>query len=169
MKDMLRILNDNEERLRQTETKEVPADSGFSSFYAKGTFVPVYQGSGTAGTWVYSVQTGFYTRIGNICFFTLSVAVSSRSVAPTGTARIINLPFTSLSTTNSHSAVSLDTIDAYTLSGTITQLTARIPNGVTYIELIEVLGTAPTTASALAATGFGTASFIRCSGHYIAT
>lgn len=166
--DMIRALKQNDARLRQTEVKETVGHAGtFTSFYAAGTFTPSYQGTGTAGTWAYAVQAGFYRRIGDICDFRLSINVSSRSVAPTGAARITGLPFTSLSTANSHSPVATDTIDGFTLSATCVQLVGRVPPGANYIELIEVLGTAPTVGSFLGATGFGTASFIRIRGSYI--
>lgn len=160
MSDILRMLYDNEERLKQTETKEVP-------IYTTGTFTPQYEGFVTAGSWTYSVQNGFYTRIGNRCFFNLSLTAATRPGAPAGAALISHLPFTSDATANSHNVVTLDTIDSVTLTGTIVQLTARIPPGKTYIELIEVLGTAPSAAGALAATGLTATATIRASGHYM--
>lgn len=166
--DMLRMLYDNERRLAQTEVKEVPGNiPGFTSFYATGTFVPVLKGNVTPGTFTFSTQAGFYTRIGNRCFYNLSVAATAVPVAPTGAAIIDGLPFTSISTANSHSPVALDTLAALTLTGTIMMLTARIPPGTTFIELIEVLGTAPTGVGGLAAAGLGAGVFIRASGHYM--
>lgn len=166
--DIIKELRQNDARLKMTELKEVPGGiSGFTSFYDQGTFTPSYQGTGTAGTWAYNIQTGFYTRIGNRCFFNLSVQVGSRSVAPTGDARIIGLPFTSIATANSHSPVDLDTLDSLTLTAGITQLTARVPPSAAYIEFVEVRNVAPTATNLLAATGLGTASTIRISGHYL--
>ncbi len=166
--DLLRMLYDNERRLAQTETKEVPGNiPGFTSFYVTGTFVPSYEGTGTAGVWTYSVRTGFYTRIGNRCFFNLSLTAATRPTPPTGSGVIVGLPFTSDATANSHSPVALDTIDSVTLSGTIVMLTARVPAGATRIDLIEVLGTAPSVAGALAATGLSATATIRISGHYM--
>lgn len=49
----------------------------------------------------------------------------------------------------------------------IPQHTARVPPNKTYIELIEVLGTAPTAAGALAATGLSATATIRVSGSYM--
>jgi hypothetical protein len=152
----IKALEDTLERLRK-------ADAGV----ATGTFTPQYEGFTTPGTWTYSVQTGFYTRIGNRCFFNLSLTAATRPVAPTGAALISHLPFTSASDANSHSAVALDTINAITLTGTIVQLTARISPGLTYMEFFEVLGTAPTAAAQLAATAFSATATIRVSGHYI--
>lgn len=134
---------------------------------SSGTFTPAYEGTGTAGSWTYSVQAGFYTRIGNRCFFNLSLTAATRPGAPTGNGVIVGLPFTSDATTNSHSAVTLDTIDAVTLGATNVMLTARIPPNTTRIDLIEVLGTAPTVAGFLAATGLSATATIRVAGHYM--
>lgn len=65
--------------------------------YATGSFTPTVTGTGTAGTFVYSTQTGSYTKIGNLVTVVLDVAVSSVSVAPTGNVRLSGLPFTSSS------------------------------------------------------------------------
>lgn len=135
--------------------------------YSTGTFTPTLKGNATPGTFTYSTQAGFYTRIGNRVLFNLSVAATAVPVAPTGSAIIDGLPFTSVSTSNSHSPVSLDTIGALTLTGTIMMLTARIPPSTTFIELIEVTGTAPTGAGGLLATAMGAGVFIRASGQYM--
>lgn len=164
---MLRMLRDNDARMGQTETKEVPGGiPGFTSFYAIGTFVPIFQGSGTPGTWTYAVQAGFYTRIGNRVLFSLSINAATRPGAPTGTARISGLPFTSNAAANSHSVVSLS-YDALTLSATIVQLIGQIPNSAAYIEFLEPLGTAPVATNVLAATGLTATAFIRASGSYM--
>ncbi len=155
-------------RLEQTQVVERPGGvTGFDAFYATGTFTPQYEGLTTPGSWTYSTQAGFYTRIGDRCFFCLSLTATARGSAPTGNALISHLPFTSSATTSSHSPVSLDTLNALTLTGTIVQLTARIPPGVTYMEFFEVLGTAPTAVAALAATGFSATATVRVSGSYM--
>lgn len=168
VQDMLRRQRAIEQRIGQTEVKETPGHiPGFTSFYDTGIFTPQYEGFTTPGSWTYSVQAGFYTRIGNRCFFNLSLTAATRPGAPTGAALISHLPFTSSATANSHSPVTLDTIDAVTLSATCVMLTARIPPNKTYIELIEVLGTAPTAAAQLAATGLSATATIRVSGSYM--
>lgn len=166
--DVIRRMQADDARLRLTELREVPGGiPGFTSFYAVGTFTPSYEGTGAAGTWTYSVRTGFYTRIGNRVLFNLSLTAATRPVAPTGSGVIVGLPFTSAADANSHSPVTLDTLDALALSGTIVQLTARIPPGTTRIDLLEVLGTGPSVAGLLAATGLSATATIRASGHYM--
>lgn len=158
--DMLRALKEQERRIGQTEVKEVP-------LYATGVFTPAYEGLTTPGAWTYTVQAGFYTRIGNRCFFNLSLTAATRPSGPVGAGLIVGLPFTSAADANSHNAVVIDTIDAITLTAGIVQLTARIIPGVTYIQFVENIGVAPCAASLLAATGFSATATIRVAGHYM--
>lgn len=147
------IIRDQLERLRK-------ADAGTVT----GTFTPEYSGSTSTGTYTYSVQAGYYTRVGNRCLFSLSIAAATRPVAPTGNAWIVGLPFTSASDANSHSAVSLDTIDQVTLGGTVIQLTARVPPSGTRIEFIAVIATGSLFLDATALTA---TAFLRVAGHYM--
>ena len=66
-----------------------------STFYAEGAWTPALAGSGTAGTFTYSVQTGDYVRLGNTCFVRGRVRITAITVAPTGNLQITGLPFTS--------------------------------------------------------------------------
>jgi hypothetical protein len=166
--DMLRRLQADDLRLRQTETKEaVGGVPGFTSFYAIGTFTPGFAGVSGGATWTYTIAAGFYTRIGNRCLFNLSITVSARAGVPIGGALITGLPFTSASDANSYSALCLDSIDNMTLSANCTMLTARILTSTTQIQLIENLGSAPCTAAVLAGTGLTATATIRVSGHYM--
>jgi hypothetical protein len=156
MQRQIQALRDDLERLRK-------ADAGG----VVGTFTPTFQGSSTAGVWTYSLQTGFYTIIANRLFFNLSIAAATRPTPPTGDAWIVGLPFNSDSTANSHSPVSIDTISGFTLTGTIVQLTARVPPTATRVEFVENTGTGPSAAATLAATGLTATAFIRVAGSYI--
>lgn len=158
---------DYDELARSLRKPLAPYFLSLQNGYEQGTFTPQYEGLTTSGAWTYSVQTGFYTRIGHRCFFQLSLTAATRPSAPTGAALISHLPFTSAADANSHSPVTLDTIDAVTLSATCMMLVARIPPNKTYIEFIEVLGTAPTAAGQLLATGLSATATVRVSGSYI--
>lgn len=63
------------------------------------SYTPTYLGATTPGTTTYSLQAGFYIRIGNlvICWG----AVVWTAATGTGTA-LISLPFTSTATTNAN-------------------------------------------------------------------
>lgn len=58
-----------------------------------GTFTPVFQGSTTAGANTYSSQVGRFKVIGNMCFFQINLAMSSKDGAMAGNVQIGNLPF----------------------------------------------------------------------------
>jgi hypothetical protein len=83
----LQALEQFVERLRKSDMGSV-----------QNTWTPAFQGSGTAGTFTYSVQSGVYTRLGNQVIVHARVAISAISVAPTGTMRITGLPYTANAT-----------------------------------------------------------------------
>lgn len=61
--------------------------------YEEGTFTPVIYGSATAGAGTYTIQSGRYTKIGNMVAITIRVGWSSHT--GTGTSmRMSGLPFT---------------------------------------------------------------------------
>lgn len=154
-------------KLEQSQVVERPGGvSGFDTFYASGTFTPVFAGTGTAGVWTYSVQLGFYTRIGNRVFFTLNIVAATRPTPPTGNATITGLPFTSNTTANNNHPCSLE-VSGLTLSATNTMLTARVAANQTRVDLTELLGTAPATAGFLLATGITATAQVEVSGQYM--
>lgn len=60
--------------------------------YEEGTFTPVIQGSSTAGTGTYALQSGRYTKVGRAVFATLRVEWTAHT--GTGNIQITGLPFT---------------------------------------------------------------------------
>jgi hypothetical protein len=70
------------------------ATSSILDDYEEGTWTPVAIGGTTAGTGTYVLQVGRYTKIGQVCFFQMTLGWS----AHTGTGDLIlgGLPFTSL-------------------------------------------------------------------------
>lgn len=65
------------------------------SAYAEGTFTPTFT-LATAGdlSVVYTVQNGFYTRIGRVCFVQYDMAFTPTFTTGSGTLRFAGLPFT---------------------------------------------------------------------------
>lgn len=80
--DMLRMLYDNERRLKQTEVKEQPGITGI--------YTPTYLGLTTPGVTTYTTQVGRYMRIGQLVI--VSVFLNWSAATGTGIA-IISLPF----------------------------------------------------------------------------
>lgn len=79
--------------------------------YEEGTFAPTIEGSTSAGTATYSVQSGRYTKIGNQV--SISIDVSWNSGTGTGNIRITGLPFTNVSNNN---AASFGFVDGISLT-----------------------------------------------------
>jgi len=96
--DMLKLLYDNNKRLKQTETREVPGNvPGYSQFYDTGTYVPTYLGGTTPGVTTYTTQVGSWTRIGRAAIVQGAIVWT----AATGTGNVnVSLPFTSANVTN---------------------------------------------------------------------
>lgn len=67
--------------------------------YEEGTFTPVYSGSSTAGTYSYSFQNGWYTKIGNIVHVIIALYDITDSTEGSGNVKIEGLPFSSASNT----------------------------------------------------------------------
>lgn len=144
---MLELIED----IRELQEDVRRLKAGSTTLYnARGTWTPAYAGTGTAGTFTYSVQVGFYTVIDRLVFVQFHVAISAISVAPTTSMTITGLPLTPASDTNSHHGVTFATISNFNYSASALQLTGRIPPGDARIFLFESFDNA-VTANAPAA------------------
>lgn len=135
-----------------------------ATFYAEGSFTPIFGGSTGDGSFTYSIQVGRYVRIGNICFFRLALAAATRPSAATGNAQIGPLPFTAYNLTNGHTPVVLDTLEQINLLATTVQLSARVPPNTAAIEFIENPDAGG--VSLLPASSWTASTAIRISGWY---
>lgn len=93
---------------------------------SKGTWTPVFEGAGTAGTHAYTAQGGHFTKIGNLVTCTFQLQISSTSVASVGNAQIAGLPFASDSASTNRAALSIGTYSLFNLDSGKTQLTALV-------------------------------------------
>ena len=101
--------------------------------YEEGTWTPtIVFGSAAAGV-NYSIQSGFYTKVGNLvnamCYLTLSNKGTS-----VGAASVEGLPFTSANITGAYASVSIGRISSISFADTMTGLNSI---GTTYISLRE--------------------------------
>lgn len=76
--------------------------------YEHGTWTPVIEGTTTAGTGTYIVQTGRYTKIGNRVFFDCNIAWSAHT--GTGDMFLVGWPFTPASVFRAFAAVLFDVL-----------------------------------------------------------
>lgn len=126
---LLRRLRKLEDRLDRG-MPEVPS-------YAIGAWTPTLAGSGTAGSFTYSVQAGDYTRIGNTCFLRGRVRITAIGVAPTGDLRINGLPFASVAigASGNSGGGAFQLWQGITLPAGYTQLMWYINQPVTYLNI----------------------------------
>lgn len=94
-------------------------------YYGEGTFTPVVYGTTSAGAGTYTVQTGRYTRIGNVVHIAIVVAWTAHSGS--GNIEIGGLPFTAgldmcaLSVVdNGHALSAGNVMQAFAKAGTAT-------------------------------------------------
>ena len=65
--------------------------------YEEGTWTPTFFGSITPGTYTFSEQLGYYTKIGNLVHVSFELTNINTSSAGSGSVTIGGLPFTSAS------------------------------------------------------------------------
>jgi hypothetical protein len=100
--------------------------------YEEGTFTPNVQGTTTVGTATYSVQSGFYTKIGRSVNFQFYIVWTGGT--GTGDFRIGGLPFQSINTTNAYGACSIGFLNITNLN-VLGVATAYVDVNNTIIEL----------------------------------
>lgn len=109
-------------------TSELLAD------YEEGTWTPVIIGSSTAGAGTYSLQEGFYTKIGRQVTVTGTVVWSAHT--GTGTMRVSGLPYT-IKNDNTYSSFALE-YGTLTVSALAIAIIVTRP-GQTYLQVDETV------------------------------
>jgi len=127
--NLLRKINALEASLARLKVLEAQS-------FASGSWTPILQGTGTPGTFTYTVQMGRYVLIGKLCSITFAIHISVVSVAPTGNLTVRTLPFTSVTLTSYNVAIPLSMENVNVLATTV-QLTGRISSNVTFIDFVE--------------------------------
>jgi hypothetical protein len=113
-----------------TMTSELLAD------YEEGTWTPVFVGTSSNGTYVYSTQVGRYTKVGNLVTVFGHLVISSITTAATGIMRIGGLPFTT-SSVNVYAAATVGWTEFITISsGT---LVLAVNTGGVVIDMYRIL------------------------------
>jgi len=86
-------------RIQFPATQAASSDANTLDDYEEGTFTPVIQGSSTAGTQTYSVQSGRYTKIGRLVFYEVMIRMTAKDGSTAGNISVGGLPFTSNNST----------------------------------------------------------------------
>jgi hypothetical protein len=128
--------------------------------YEEGTFTPVITfGGGSTGI-TYTVQEGYYTKIGNRVFYDITIVLSAKG-SSTGTALITGLPFTSGSSGSNFVAGAM--FASSMSAGTTTMVVGQLNQSNTTITMIRYDAG---SAVALTDASFTDTSSIRFNGHY---
>ena len=83
--------------------------------YEEGTWTPTYVANTTSPTVTYSIQTGLYTKVGNVVYVQGRIRTATVTDVGVGNLRIAGLPFTSKNQANAkggtfiHNAISFNT------------------------------------------------------------
>lgn len=130
-----------ERRLQALERfmREIRGDRGATALTA---WTPAFAGSSTAGTFTYTIQTGLYCLVGNVCFVSLHLQISAITVAPVGNMRITGLPVTAANVTSLNPAISPSFYTNINLSANCVQLCGQINPADTIIRLTETFDNA---------------------------
>ena len=107
--------------------------------YVQGTYGPTLFGQTTAGVTTYTAQTGYYTRVGNLCY--IQGVITASAATGTGNLLIGSFPFTIKNQTNGSAYGSIINVSAGTLA---------LPAGTTWANLAL---TANTTRSSIFCSG----------------
>jgi hypothetical protein len=94
-------------QLKFPATQNPSSDVNTLDDYEEGTWTPTIAGTTTAGTYTYTVQQGWYVKIGLMVFGYFRMTISGVTAAGTGTAlEVAGLPFTSTASTASPANIS---------------------------------------------------------------
>jgi len=101
--------------------------------YEEGTWTPVIAGNTVAGSNTYTVQNGYYTKIGNRVLINLDIAMSNKDAAMDGHVKITGLPFTPSTASNNQASMAFGRYDNVDLSAGYTQLVAMVQVSGTFL------------------------------------
>ena len=137
-------------------TQVASSDANTLDDYEEGTFTPTVEGTSTAGTASYSVQSGLYTKVGRVV--TIQIYIAWTGGTGTGNLSMAGLPFTSGGT-------NYGILSAYPLNIALTAgyyLGANVNLNATTIGLFQL----PTGGGADAAIPYDAAGSLLLTGTY---
>lgn len=110
-----------------------------------GTWTPAWTGTGTAGTFTYSNQSGNYTQIGGMVFFSGRMTITAIGTPPTTNMTITGLPVTS-SSSKQRGTVVFGRISQLDYNAADIELTGFVNSNATTIAVETVRDNAATVA-----------------------
>lgn len=108
------------------------------------TFTPTLKGASTAGSHTYSIQQGYYNRIGNLLFIQIQIEISSKDGAMSGLLSIGGLPVASVNRSNFYQTIPIGQVGQLAYGD---RIMGRIdPNSTDILLLKHTSGTANNAA-----------------------
>lgn len=145
-------------QLKFPAAQNASADVNTLDDYKEGTFTPTISFGGASVGITYSVQTGKYTKIGNVVLYMIEIILTSKG-SSTGSMLISGLPIASAASGNATAAVQVNNFAA----GAITTIQAtQLASSSTFSFSRYAAG----TNTALADTDLTNTSVLRLSGIY---
>jgi sugar lactone lactonase YvrE len=141
-------------------TQVASSDPNTLDDYEEGSFTPVIEGLTTPGTGTYSTQIGRYTKIGRSVQFYIFLAWSAHT--GTGDIKVTGLPFTSLSTGNAFSALSVRPSNYALTANNV--MVAYVSNN----SIDIIVNQYPAGGGGAAVVPMDTSASIMLAGHYVA-
>lgn len=118
-------------------------ESQEKTIYVKNTWTPTFVGSTGAGTYTYTIQVGYWTRVGQLIFVRGRIGISAITGAPTGNMRIAGLPLNAVNIANLYGGVSWSDISNFNYSAGALALTGYISPNTNFIALSESFDNLP--------------------------
>lgn len=139
--------------------------NGIASWGALTTpFVPTMKGAGTAGAPTYTLQSGLYSKVGNIVCFEVRVSISAKG-GMVGGISLEGLPLAKV-TDVGVPAIFAAHMDGITVSGGNTAFHVELPSGSTSLQLFQ---SGSAAAAQIIDTALAAATTIIVSGSYQTT
>ncbi len=142
-------------------TQSASSDANTLDDYEEGTWTPTLGRNGGANTVTYTVQSGKYTKIGNVVYVSFSVHWSANS-GGSGNFHVAGLPFTVSSGDASYTQMFMNDFNGITFPASTTYAGGEASIGLTRIGLVA-------SGSAVASTAIptvGNSGYIYMTGFY---
>lgn len=132
-------------------------------YYGESTFTPTIKGSSADPTVGYTTQTGLYTRVGNLCYFNITIDISSYS-GGSGNFYITGLPFTSKNSTSLRQPVTV-WLSGVNIDNSAVQVACYVDANTTNVRFQEIFDNA--AVQHMSTGDFAAGDLINVSGVYM--
>lgn len=127
--DNNRVLTTVDQAINDTHIADLitDADGAHGLRVYTGTFTPTLVGTTGTNVHTYSVQNGYYYRIGNLVKCSLYVGISAKDATMAGAMYVGGLPFVSQNVSYKNTSVAIGNVHSINFASGYTQMTGQIP------------------------------------------